>query len=501
MSRMLCDKPLIGRSVTASQVCFTCKGRKKKCDKKMPQCGYCEQKDIDCCYDYGGESDLYQPVMGISDSTLQYSSRKDLQATAWETDHSYHQSSKILTQAIPITSLLDPVTLGATLSLEVMRIIQASHQSTNGIGTRYFKGIHLWVPFFCPNRFQKDVVQFQTVPTAEFSLLLLCICLITYDPPQHQPPPVGRDALYLQAKTLFTHIQVLRRPSNQLIQAGIFISMYEYAHGRPDSALASIDIYARMAHKAGLHQKPERPGWSDGWNTWWAIRIFERIFYCETTLTDLPLITSAPEEMDLLPHEVGEGACEESSKSSGQVAPVSLGGVGCLGRAAQAAYLLDQVIQTRRRTAATNQISSLIVLDSELQRLLFTTMNSCHGKRSGHCGAVGISIRALFILHKHILRLDTTSVDSQWRKHSQAALDTVTQMVVDIARSHRRIHNADVDIIAPSCSYVVRHALQYLYEKRYADSNAWFLDSDTLRESLNKVNGRWPVEPGLSSDY
>jgi hypothetical protein len=25
----------------AAQVCFTCKGRKKKCDKVLPCCGYC----------------------------------------------------------------------------------------------------------------------------------------------------------------------------------------------------------------------------------------------------------------------------------------------------------------------------------------------------------------------------------------------------------------------------------------------------------------------------
>lgn len=107
--------------------------------------------------------------------------------------------------------------------------------------------------------------------------------------------------------------------------------------------------------------------------------------------------------------------------------------------------------------------------------------------------------RALFILHQHILHLETLSIDSLWQKNSQAALDTVSQMVVDIARSHRGIHGADIDIISPICNYVVRHTLQHIYEKRYADSNAWFQDSDTLRESLGKLNRRWPVETDLSS--
>lgn len=354
------------------------------------------RKDIDCCYDYGGDSDLHrlsQPVKEALDLALQVSPLKDLQGHGWEINHGYKKASTTLTQAVPIGSMLDSVTLNADLSLEASRIIRASHQSIDDIGTRYFNGLHLWVPFLCPGRFQKDLVLFQSVPTADFSLLLLCMCLITYDPPQHHPPPIGHDTLYLNAKTLFTQIQVLRRPSIHLIQAGIFISTYEYAHGRPDSALASIDICARMAYKAGVHQKPERPGWSEAWNTWWAIRIFERIFYCETTLTDLPLITSAPDEADLLPYEVGDTECNERLKPSYQVAPVSIVGVGCLGRAAQAAYLLDRVIQTMKTTAAVNRISSLIVLDSEIQRLLSATMNMCHGKRGGNCGAVGILIR------------------------------------------------------------------------------------------------------------
>jgi hypothetical protein len=102
------------------------------------------------------------------------------------------------------------------------------------------------------------------------------------------------------------------------------------------------------------------------------------------------------------------------------------------------------------------------------------------------------------MLHQHILQLDTTSIEDQWRKNSQIALDTVAQMVLDIARSHRDIHGADIDVVSPICNYLVRDTLQYLYEKRYADKDAWFQDSDALRESLEKLNRRWHMSAGLS---
>jgi hypothetical protein len=346
------------------------------------------RKNTPCCYDYGDP----QPVKWVvSIPVLSTSPFKDSQGPEGKPDRGIKVSP---TTSKPIESLLEAPMLIAKIPHDVFRTIQASHQSIDEIGSRYFNGLHLWVPFFCPDQFQRDVVHFCSVPTADFSLLLLCMSLITYDPPQDQPPPIGHDTLYLQAKTLFTQSRVSRHPSIHLIQAGIFLSIYEYAHARPDSALESIDICARMAYKARINQKPERPGWSEAWNTWWAIRIFERVFYCETTLADVPLISAAPDEVDLLPSEVGNSRCEDLLKSACQVGPISIAGVGCLGRAAQAAYLLDQVFEAMTMPATFDRISGLIVLDSEIQRLLSATMNRCHGNRGGHCGAVCISIRS-----------------------------------------------------------------------------------------------------------
>ncbi|KAF2709138.1 hypothetical protein K504DRAFT_503138 [Pleomassaria siparia CBS 279.74] len=480
--------------MTASQVCVTCKGRKKKCDKRMPRCTYCEQKGLKCTYDYEKKS-----IPGPLNSGLQFSAfQNGLQKHQWKINH-----GALSIEIISSTS--DPEALDARLSLEVIRIIAATHQTIDEIETRYFHGLHLSVPFFCPSRFRDDLIRYRLAPTAEFSLLLLCMCLTLYDPPSHLPPPIRRDTLYMHAKNLFTQVQILRKPSTHLIQAGIFVSLYEYALGRPDSALASIDICARMAYKIGAHETPKCPGWNEGWNTWWAIRIFERIFYCETSLTELPLITSTPNEGDPLPHEVDDVDCEERSRSSvsGQVAPVNRVGVGCLGRAAQATYLLDRVIQMVKDKAisATDQISSLCAMDNEMRELVSLTMNVGHGKYGSYCGAVGISIRALFMLHQHILELDTMAIGSQWQGISRAALDTVAHMTKDIAQSHCQMHAADLDMVPPIFRYLVRCTLDYLHKKRYTDVDAWFQDSGPIRESLVELNRRWPMETGLPPKY
>ena len=99
------------------------------------------------------------------------------------------------------------------------------------------------------------------------------------------------------------------------------------------------------------------------------------------------------------------------------------------------------------------------------------------------------------MLHRHILHLEAVSVESIWRNHSQAALDTIAQMIVDISRSHRVIPDAEIDIIAPICNYLIRGTLQYIYERRYDDSKKWFDDADALRESLEKLDRRWSINP------
>jgi hypothetical protein len=354
------------------------------------------RKGVDCSYTYGAEPVLrtsFQPVGTVSDLAPQSSPAKAKQCLPEETEHCYENPLRAQLQAFSIDALLNPVALNTTSTLAIIQIIEASGRSIDDISFRYFKGIHLWVPFFCPGRFRKHLIQYQTQPIAEFSLLLLCMCLLTCDPSQDQRLSFLHTKLYLYAKTFFTQLQVVLPASAQVVQAGIFISIYEYAHGEADKALMTIDNCTRLAYKAGIHWKPACPGWSEGWNTWWAVRIFERVFYCETSFPEVPLVTPAPEGEDVLPHEVDVDKWEQRMDWSDPVAPVRVVSSGCLARAAQAGYLLDRVIKATRSTSASDCVAALINLDGELQFLLSVTMDKCHGRRGGHCGAIGISIR------------------------------------------------------------------------------------------------------------
>ena len=367
----------------------------------------------DCCYDYTGTSEPKSPAEASDNSA----------ATP-------NQPSP----ALVIGATHDTLSLDATIPLEVLRIIAATDRSIDDISTRYFNGLHRWVPFYCPDRFGKDLVQFEVAPTAEFSLLLLCMCLVTYSPSEHLPVPLAHDALYFHVKTLFAQIHVLRRPSTHSIQAGILLSIYEYAHGQVEKALASIDLCARMAYQIGMNKKPTRLGWSESWNTYWAIFIFERIFYCESPLKNIPLITTAPEETDFLPHEVGDCSREADMNPGFRVMPINRAGVGWLGRAAQATFLLDRVLQIVKgnHMVPSDQIATLIHIDGEVQRLLSVSMNKCHEEHNGHCGAVGTSIRYVNPSH-----LDQSTEASCNTFHTLQALKIIFDVSLPTCTNHQ----------------------------------------------------------------
>ena len=292
-----------------------------------------------------------------------------------------------------MSSRFESTGCNAYVSSEVLSSIETSSQTIEDVGSRYFAGIHPWIPFLCPKDFQEGLCQFKLSPKADFSILLLCMALLTGNPLQPCTTSVRHAELYLRAKTLLTQFRVLQHPSLVLVQAGIFIAIYEYFQWRPDDALASIDACVRMACKAGFHLQIGDHETSPAWNTWWALVMFERIFYSEATVVGLPLITSLPKEADTLPRQHGDRGCPSTMQSTTYQFSSAFLEIDCLHRAAQATCLLDKVFEADRSTATIADAMSLLSLDIQLQHLLSTTMEHCHRQREGHCGAVSISIR------------------------------------------------------------------------------------------------------------
>jgi len=183
--------------------------------------------------------------------------------------------------------------------LEVHGIIRATGQFVDDISARYFQAFHRHLPVISRTRFYNSLITLGAAPAADFSVLLLTICLITHAPAlgyqsgHGATRSVEQQSLYLTARSLFAQVQVSCSPSVRLIQAGLLLAVYEYTHGRPDDAFVTIASSARMAYAARIHardrhqtQMTDTAGHNadtdlllqaeEAANTWWGIVICER---------------------------------------------------------------------------------------------------------------------------------------------------------------------------------------------------------------------------------
>lgn len=194
-------------------------------------------------------------------------------------------SSLLLSTALSEALLSEPTNIDSTIYLQVLRIIRSTGQVVEDIATRYFRGIHSFIPIVSRPRFQDTLSDLGHPPPVSFSLLLLSICLVTYHPELSQiASPPATSSLYLATKALFTQVQASAPLSLNLIQTGVIIATYEYANGRVQDAFASIGACARLGFAAHLHlahptQGPDldtNPQAEEEANTWWGIIICER---------------------------------------------------------------------------------------------------------------------------------------------------------------------------------------------------------------------------------
>lgn len=205
-----------------------------------------------------------------------------------------------LTLPLPPVVIREPE---AALYNQVQTAIRTAGLFVDELSVRYFQGIHRHLPIISRARFHQDLTTLGSTPSADFSSLLLAICLISSCPAlerpahtsMHQISHVDHSSLYLTARSLFAQVQALISPSVYLVQARLLLALYEYVIGQPDRAFASIADCARMAYAARFHLGILPPPRSLGSviggapidrssvlrdqeviNTWWGIVICER---------------------------------------------------------------------------------------------------------------------------------------------------------------------------------------------------------------------------------
>jgi hypothetical protein len=194
-----------------------------------------------------------------------------------------------ISEVLP-TSSSDPKALQTSANdsifqRQIAHIFRNDGNSILDTAALFFDGVHKWLPIFSPKRFHDRLARFQISPTADISILLLSMRLITQYPSSDPAIDQDREVLYLATKSLFAQIQAFIPSSLPLVQAGLIITHYEHAHGMIQAAYISMGTTSRMAFALGLHNRgcSLEPQGSDTWMdeeeqlcTWWGILMCDR---------------------------------------------------------------------------------------------------------------------------------------------------------------------------------------------------------------------------------
>ncbi|KAM6486374.1 hypothetical protein HDV62DRAFT_214517 [Trichoderma sp. SZMC 28011] len=315
--------------------CNRCKQRKGKCDKALPQCGHCRRNGGKCEYPSG-----LRPSNAHSSLIALQAQQRVVQQSF---PPSFFLDMNIFRQArleLPRPSLAVPAYVSDFLG---------GDEEVRQMVTTFFSNVYAYMPCISKNWIYQHLLSPLTPVHADSTLLLLSMQLINWTPTASESP---KSPAYIAAKQFFFELENAGNLSIRLVQAGIFIALYELGHCIYPAAYMSVGTCARHAVALGLDKDIKQNNatglpWDDieeRRRVWWAILILDRFI----NLGNPPrmLATADPATGDILP-------ADDISWDQGLLHTTELFTIGSqaqlrmgrFARFAQATYLLGQVIR------------------------------------------------------------------------------------------------------------------------------------------------------------
>ena len=270
----------------ALQVCKTCKARKKRCDKTLPECEHCRAHSLVCEYEDGVLRRGRTSNHHSHEKWRQWNPTRSTESKTSDGNacHSNQIPPSCLSSVLPIIG--NDKDLGNSLWIQVQDVFKGVTLSLDEVANRFFGGVFTWLPIIHPQSFRKRLLQFLgETPAPEITLLLLAMSLIVIHPLEcsSRSSSIDLDDLYRITKSTFAHVQATTDISATMIQTSVLIAAYEYACGRLQAAYISIGVSSRMGQIIGLDQ--HNPKFDTGCtdlqflerrNIWWGLIILER---------------------------------------------------------------------------------------------------------------------------------------------------------------------------------------------------------------------------------
>lgn len=163
-----------------------------------------------------------------------------------------------------------------------VREVVGDDTEIRNVAVRYFDTIHSYFPIVSKQRFYSVLMNPLAQPRADVALLVLCMRLVTSS---YSTNDIRMASLpeYFTAKKFYSSVEAAGTCSTQVLQAGILIAFYEFAHAIYPAAYLSIGACARYGISYGMDEGGFPDSGALNWieveekkRTWWAVLILDR---------------------------------------------------------------------------------------------------------------------------------------------------------------------------------------------------------------------------------
>ena len=234
----------------AQNVCYACMNRKKACDKALPACGFCANRQLYCRYDV--------PALKRNGRKRHNPGRHfvALRSPSPPTVSASHES---LPRTLPLPGGTTHASVDASLHQLAESLLDATNLEFDGATKRYFTAFHASFPIVSPDSFCEEAARYQKerrIPPADFTVLRLAIVLMTLSATKASfSTHITQESFYMSTKAAFAQAQASMATSLRLVQAALLLSLREYLSTRTSVAYTSMMTCVGMARLLGTTAK------------------------------------------------------------------------------------------------------------------------------------------------------------------------------------------------------------------------------------------------------
>ncbi|RDW63715.1 hypothetical protein BP6252_11260 [Coleophoma cylindrospora] len=393
------------KSVLSLYACVSCKDRKRRCDRVLPQCSRCERLRNHCKYESRATAhleDVRQTV--LAQKALVHKAQPKIDDDDARI-HTKKRPANNTPELYPVSLLLSAILQDDSDPLKApqMKAIISQIQQlieTYGFGIQrttnhYFKTLAGWLPIIAPGEIQKEINALDSKLSLETSFLILCMCLIVQ---VRSPEQQTFGEIYSTAKSLFLVLSSGAGESLRVLQGGVLIALFEHGNAKSKVSAITLSICSRICTGLALSQAQHETEDTETSRAQWAILILQRTLDIELDRSQMKASGFVPPEPPL-PVDSDYWSYTEAPYSDERHADspmiVQIGVPGSFLRTVEAVQLLAKVEEFISKSVRSEvyEKQEAKMIDDKLQGLLHSLYEQATHGVEHCCFAIALCIR------------------------------------------------------------------------------------------------------------